>query len=126
MMNDSHYILDDLLRQWHAYCKGYSPTPTSGADPMFRNAKAGRGYDTTAEIIEDELQGSTMEAIDFQVDQMQDPWRAAIHELARNLGAGQSVWKHPRLAALEAMERATIVAEARNQLTKRLMAAGVM
>lgn len=126
MMNDSHYILDDLLRLWHAHCKGYSPIPVCGADPMFRNAKAGRGYDSTAEIIEDELQGSTMESIDFQVDQMQDPWRAAIHELARNLFAGQSVWKHPRLSALDALERATVVAEARNQLTRRLMNAGVM
>ena len=125
-MNDSRYILDDLLRQWHAHCKGYSPVPVTGADPMFRNAKAGRGYDTTAEIIEDELHGSTMETIDFQVDQMQDPWRAAIHELARNLFTQQSVWRHPRLELLDSLQRATIVAEARNQLTKRLMAAGVM
>jgi hypothetical protein len=126
MMNDSHQILDDLLRQWHAHCKGYSPIPVAGADPMFRNAKAGRGYDTTAEIIEDELHGSTMETIDFQVDQMQDPWRAAVHELARNLFTQQSVWRHPRLEQLDSLQRATIVAEARNQLTKRLMAAGVM
>jgi hypothetical protein len=126
MMNDSHYIFDELLRQWHAHCKGYSPIPVAGADPMFRNAKAGRGYDTTAEIIEDELHGSTMETIDFQVDQMQDPWRAAIHELARNLWTQQSVWRHPRLGQLDSLQRATIVAEARNQLTKRLMAAGVM
>ena len=126
MMNDSRYILDDLLRQWHAHCKGYSPIPVAGADPMFRNAKAGRGYDTTAEIIEDELHGSTMETIDFQVDQMQDPHRAAIYELARNLWTEQSVWKHPRLEKLDALERATVVAQARNQLTSRLMQAGVM
>lgn len=126
MMNDSAAILDDLLKKWHAHCKGYSPIPVCGADPMFRNAKAGRGYDTTDEIIEDELQGSTMEAIDFQVDQMKDPHRAAIHELARNLWAGASVWKHPRLSSMDALERGTVVAEARNQLTRRLMAAGVM
>ena len=126
MMNDSAAILDDLLRQWHAHCKGYSPVPVAGADPMFRNAKAGRGYDTTAEIIEDELHGSTMESIDFQVDQMQDPWRAAIHEIARNLWTGQSVWKHPRLEKLDSWDRAAVVEEARSQLTRRLMAAGVM
>jgi len=126
MYNDSQYILDDLLRAWHAHCKGYSPVPVAGADPMFRNAKAGRGYDTTAEIIEDELHGSTMESIDFQVDQMQDPWRSAIHELARNLWTECSVWRHPRLLGLDSLERAAIVAQARNQLTQRLMTAGVM
>ena len=126
MMNDSGYILDDLLRAWHAHCKGYSPIPVAGADPMFRNAKAGRGYDTTAEIIEDELHGSTMETIDFQVDQMQDPHRAAIHELARNLHTQQSVWKHPRLQKLDEWERARVIDQARSQITKRLVSAGVI
>lgn len=126
MMNDSRYILDDLLRQWHSYCKGYSPIPTCGADPMFRNVRSRSGYDTADDIIEGGLHGSTMEAIDFQVDQMQDPHRSAIHELARNLWAGASVWKHPRLSEMDALERGTVVAEARNQLTRRLMQAGVM
>lgn len=126
MMNDSTYILDDLLRQWHSHCKGYSVVAVRGASPMFRGSKSRSGYDTVDDVLDGELHGSTMESIDFQVGEMQDPWRAAIHEMARNLYAGQSVWRHPRLAGMEALERATIVVEARNQLTRRLMAAGVM
>jgi hypothetical protein len=92
---------------------------------MFRDTKSGRGWDSTDEIIEDEIHGSMMEAIDFQVSEMQDPHRAAIYALARNLSTGRSVWMSPRLPA-DPLERATIVAEARNQITKRLMAVGVM
>lgn len=42
--------------------KGYIPIPVSGADPMFRNAKSARGYDSTAEVIEDEITASQMKA----------------------------------------------------------------
>jgi hypothetical protein len=122
--------LDDWLRRYHAWAKGYSPVPTCSADPMFRNAKAGRGYDTTDEIIDDELTGSTLEAIDFHISELPDipqtqPYRSAIYCLARNLHAGQSAWGHPRLPT-DPLKRGAIVVEARIMLTKRLMQAGVM
>lgn len=122
--------LDDWLRRYHAWAKGYSPVPTCSADPMFRNAKAGRGYDTTDEIIDDELTGSTMEAIDFHISELPDipqtqPYRSAIYCLARNLHAGQSVWSSPRLPA-DPMLRGEIVAQARIMLTVKLRNAGVM
>lgn len=125
MINDSHTILDDLLVRWHAWGKNYRANHQTSTDPVFRNAKSGRGWDSTDEIIEDELMGSTMEAIDFHVSEMQDPHRTAIYFLARNLYTGRSVWLSKRLPE-DPMERGVIVAEARNQLTRRLMNAGVM
>jgi len=125
MMNDSNAILDDLLSRWHSHCRSYRANQQAPSDPVFRNTKSGRGWDSTDEIIEDEIHGSMMEAIDFQVSEMKDPYRAAIYALARNLSTGRSVWLSPRLP-VDPLERATVVAEARNQITKRLMAVGVM
>lgn len=125
MFNDSAHILEDLLVRWHAWGKAYKANQQAPSDPMFRNAKTGRGWDSIDDIIEDDLMGSTLEAIDFHVSEMQDPYRAAIYVLARNLYTGRSVWMSPRLPE-DALERGIIVAEARNQLTRRLMAAGVM
>lgn len=125
MVNDSAAILSDLLARWHAWGRSYKANQQTARDPVFRDVKSGRGWDSTDEIIEDELMGSTMESIDFQVSEMRDPHRAAIYMLARNLSTGRSVWLSPRLPTCP-MERATVVAEARNQLTRRLMACGVM
>jgi hypothetical protein len=126
MINDSAEILNDILSRWHHHCKGYSPVPVCGADPMFRNAKSsGRHWDSTSDVIEDELNGKIMAAVDFQVSEMQDPHRSAIYVLARNLYTGRSVWLSPRLPK-DAMERGEVIAAARIMLTRRLVSAGVM
>lgn len=125
MMNDSAAILDDLLSRWHSHCRAYKANQQTPRDPIFRDTKSGRGWDSTDEIIEDEIHGSMMEAIDFQVSEMQDPHRAAIYVLARNLSTGRNVWISPRLPEAP-LERARVVEEARGQITKRLMAVGVM
>lgn len=122
--------LDTLLRDWHQWQMGYSPVPVAGASVMFRNVKSGKGWDTTDEVIDDELNGSTMEAIDCQVNELPDvplvrPYRSAIYNVAKNLHAGAAVWGSPRLPK-DAEERAIVVMEARNMLTRRLIAAGVM
>lgn len=118
-------ILDDLLSRWHSWARGYSPIPRCGADPMFRNAKSGKGWDSTSDVIEDELNGKIMEAIDFQVSEMKDPHRSAIYIHARNCSTGRNVWMSPRMPA-NPEERALILMEARNLLTRRLMNVGVM
>lgn len=125
MMNDSHQILDDILSRWHSWARSYKANQQTPRDPVFRDAKSGRGWDSTDEIIEDEIHDSMMEAVDFQVSEMKDPHRAAIYALARNLSTGRSVWMSPRLP-VDPLERATVVAEARNILTRKLMACGVM
>jgi hypothetical protein len=125
MRNDASVILDDLLSRWHSWARGYIPVPTCGADPMFRNAKSGKGWDSTSDVIEDELHGKMMEAIDFQVSEMKDPHRSAIYIHARNCSTGRNVWLNPRLPT-SPEERALILMEARNLLTRRLMNVGVM
>src|ERR1700758_567633 len=110
MHNDSNAILSDLLARWHNWGRNYKANQQTPRDPIFRDAKSGRGWDSTDEIIEDELMGSAMEAIDFQVSEMKDPHRSAIYVLAKNLATERSVWFHPRLPT-DPLERATIVAE---------------
>lgn len=124
-------VLNDLLKRWHRWQSGYSPVPVCSADPMFRNVKSGKTWDSTSQVIRDELNGSTMETIDFHVGELPDDettgraYRSAIYSIARNLHAGQSVWSSPRLPR-DPMERGVVCMEARNMLTRRLIAAGVM
>lgn len=131
MHNDSAAILDDLLSRYHAWARAFSAVPTCGADPMFRNAKSGKGWDSTSEVIDDELTGSTMQAVDFHIGELPDdqstgrPYRSAIYCLARNCYTGRNVWMSPRLPR-DAEKRAAVVAEARIMLTRRLVSAGVM
>ena len=125
MKDDTKSILDSLLADWHRWSKGFKVVPVCGADPMFRNAKSSKGWDSVADIVDEEISSSIMEAIDFQVSEMQEPHRSAIHETARNCATGYSVWRSPRLPE-DALERGVIVLEARNQLLRRLIAAGVV
>jgi hypothetical protein len=92
---------------------------------MFRNAKSSKGWDSTSEVIEDEIRDKTMRAIDFEVSEMKDPHRSAIYIHARNCYTGRKVWLSPRLPN-DPMECALIVMEARNELTRRLLSAGIM
>jgi hypothetical protein len=122
--------LNDMLVRWHRWQQGYSPIQTCSADPMFRNVKSSKNWDSTSQVIQDELHSSTMEAIEAQVSELPDipktqPYRSAIYAIARNLHVGASVWSNPRLPA-DPMERGVVVMEARNMLTRRLIAAGVM
>lgn len=125
MRDDSSQILDDLLSRWHSWAKGFAICPQPSADPMFRNAKSSRGWDTEGEIIDGELNASTMEGLDFEVGEMADPHRSAIYANARNLASRHTVWSSPRLPT-DPAERAILVLEARNMLTKRLLRAGIM
>ena len=125
MQNEIDQILDDLLSRWHSWARGFQVSPETGADPMFRNAKSGRGWDTIDEIVESELTSDTMKAIDFEVSELADPYRSAIHVNARNLASRHAVWSNPRLPS-DPAERALVIVEARILLTKRLLRCGIM
>ncbi|APW37643.1 hypothetical protein RD110_10940 [Rhodoferax koreense] len=92
---------------------------------MFRNAKSSKQWDTTEDIVDAEINSKIMKAVDFQVSEMQDPYKAGIYVLARNCYTGRSVWMSPRLPQ-DPAERGVVLAEARTQLIKRLVSAGVM
>jgi hypothetical protein len=117
--------LDDILSRWHSWARGYSPVPTSGSDPMFRDVRSGRGWDTTEDIIESELDSKTMKAVDFHVGELKDPQRTAIHIHARNQVTGNNVWTSPRLPNCP-MACSMILLEAKNNLTRRLISAGIL
>lgn len=125
MRDDSKEIFDDILSRWHQWAKGFSAIPTCSADPMFRDAKANKCWDSADEIMEAEINSKIMKAVDFQVSEMKDPHRTAIYFNARNCATGRSVWLSPRLP-VDPLERGVIVLEARNELMRRLMAAGVL
>lgn len=125
MHNDSNAILDDLLARWHHHCKNYSPVPVAGCDPMFRNAVSPKGWDSTADIADDTVNSAQMKAVDFHVGEMKEPYRAAIYITARNCYTGHNVWLSPRLPA-DREEREIVILEARNIITRKLMAAGAM
>ena len=125
MRRDDHMLaLDDILSRWHHHSSGYNPMKAPGADPMFRNAKSGRGWDT-GEGVDDALNNSTMERVDFEVSEMVDPHRTAIHINARNCATGRKVWMSPRLPA-DPLACAVIVGEARAMLSDRLVNVGVL
>ncbi len=119
-------ILDDLLSRWHHWasssrvCKGYASRALVCGD-----YKISRQYDDQNGALDGDLEASTMRAVDFQISEMRDPYRAAIYCQARNLSTGRSVWLSPRLPA-NPEHRAQIVAAARDMLTKRLTVAGVL
>jgi hypothetical protein len=125
MRDDTNQILDDLLAKWHEWAKEFAICPQASADPMFRNAKSGRAYETQYEINEQQIAASTMEGVDFEVGEMQEPHRSAIYAHARNLASRHTVWSSPRLPT-DAVARALLVTEARSMLMKRLFRAGIM
>lgn len=129
LMNETDAILDDVLARYHAWAKAFRVVGQSGASAMFRQAKSPRGWDTADQVIEDEINAQIMKAVDFHIGELPDekekPYRSAIYCLARNCYTGHNVWSSGRLPR-DAMERGVVVREARNMLTRRLIAAGVM
>lgn len=125
MRDDTNQILDDLLSRWHSWARGFQICAAPGADPMFRNVKSGRAWETQYEINEQEINASTMEGIDFEVGEMVEPHRSAIYAHARNLASRHAVWSNPRLPQ-DPVARALLVTEARRKLMDRLLLAGIM
>ena len=123
--DDSKAILDDILSRWHRWAKGFSAVPVAGADPMFRQACSSRQWDRSDDVIDAVIEVKIMESVDFQVSEMADPHRTAIHINARNCFSGVSAWSSPRLPT-DPIERGIVVMEARNMLMRRLMTAGVI
>jgi hypothetical protein len=132
LMTEANRILEDLLSRWHHRCKTYRVGQFQGADPVFKNVVSSRTWDSSDDLHDDAYLKRAMKAMDFAIlgdkyaqGGIQDPYKAALLILARNCYTGHSVWISPRLPK-DPMERGTIIMEARNQLTRRLMNAGVM
>lgn len=119
--------LDELLCVWYEWQqhsrvgRGFAPKALVVGD--FR---PGRQYDAESGVLDDELDVRRARAVDFAVtEQMEDPFRAAIYNEARNVATGLAVWTSPRLPANRA-DRELVVVTARELLANLLRMAGVM
>ena len=131
-MRHTEKTLDDLLAQWHHWQDLERLAASRVGSPMFEDLPSPRGWDSASEIAEAVKYRMDMEAIEFAVagdecgqGAMPEPHRSAIYALARNCHAGCSVWASPRLPA-DPMERGVVLIEAKNMLTRRLIAAEVL
>lgn len=125
MKDDARQLLDDILCRWHIWSRSYQPIADVGTTPMFKGARAGRQWDTMDEVIEREIDGGTMAAVEFHIYELPPIQRTALQINARNLATGRSVWKSERLPQ-DAEERAVLLLESRNALAIRLIDAGIL
>lgn len=118
--------LDALLIMWHTFASqegvGWGYPSRAPASHQYR---CSRQYDDTNGAIDGDVDRAIAQAVGHQVDKIADPHRTALHMNARNLASGVSVWSSPRLPA-DQLERAHVVAAARNMLARRLMAEGLL
>lgn len=122
---DQSAILDDLLQSWHRWAQGEQHADGfASTSAGLSDWRCSRQWDDTNGALDGELDKSTMKTVDFQVSQMADPYRAAIHMNAKNLAAGRDVFRSPRVPA--GIEGANILKTARATLTIRLVNAGVI
>lgn len=125
MMDDARHILDDLLAEWHHWCRSFQYAKDIGPSAMWHDAQTPRHWDSTSTIADDAIRNTRMEALDFHINELQPLYRTALQIEARNLHSGKAVWTSPRLPA-DADKRALIVGQARYALLLRLEAAGVI
>ncbi len=122
---DQNAILDELLSSWHRWAKGESHADGfASTSAGLGDWRASRQWDDQNGALDGELDKSTMKTVDFQVSQMADPYRAAIHMNAKNLAAGRNVFQSPRVPT--GIEGANILKAGRAMLVLRLVNAGVI
>jgi hypothetical protein len=123
--SEQNEILDDLLQSWHRWAQGEQHADGfASTSAGLSDWRASRQWDDQNGALDGELDKSTMKTVDFQVGQMADPYRAAIHMNAKNLAAGRNVFQSPRVPT--GIEGANILKTARASLVLRLVAAGVI
>ena len=126
MTDETETLLDDLLVLWHHSCMHYRVTRGwASRSAGMGQYRASRQYDDTNGALDEQLTGVTIKAVEFQVSEMAEPFKSAIHANAKNLASGCRVWSSPRLPE-SAMERTALISQARSMLLNRLHGAGVL
>lgn len=125
MIDETRYLLDSLLADWHQWARGYQPVASHGTSAMFQGVRSSRQWDSESDATDASLHNSQMVTVDFHIGELSPLQRTALGIHARNLVTGRSVWSSARLPA-DVAERAVILGEARRALTDGLMRAGVM
>lgn len=123
---EQHAVLDDILSRWHDWqTHARHVTGFKKRALVVGDFRVSRQYDDVNGALDDELEHSTMQAVDHQVSEMVDPYKAAIYQDARNLCLGLAVWTSARLPQ-DRDERMAVLKVARKLLMARLVSAGVM
>lgn len=104
--------LIELLCLWWRHESQWTPVEGYPIEcPSTRGWRASRQYDDTNSAAETDARGQLAVHIGHIVAGIEEPYRTALHMLARNRSSGVSVWVSPRLPA-DKDARAAIVAEA--------------
>lgn len=125
MMNETRYLLDTILAEWHKWARGFSPVAEHHTSPVFGYQVNSRQWDSEDDVLDGHLHNSKMKAVDFHISELSPLHRTAIDIQARNLVTGRFVWTSTRLP-VDVDQRAYVIAEARTQLLNRLIKDGVI
>ena len=104
--------LIELLCLWWKHESQWTPVEGYPAEcPSTRGWQASRQYDDQNNAAETDARGQLAIHIGHVVAAIEEPYRSALHMVARNRSSGVSVWVSPRLPA-DKDARAAVVAEA--------------
>jgi len=115
--------LDDLLSRWHHYASGYRPVRSTSGGTATSDYRSSRQYDDANGALDDAIEATIMRQVGREIESMLDPWRSAIYAIARSLYTGAAVFHSPRIPP---QDRARVSMEARDKITVRLVAAGLI
>ena len=109
-------VVNEILQEWHQWC---SDTRVGvGYGNRSASCRVGPGGGGVWEVAD-------LEAVDAVIDAIPQPHRTAISFMARNLSCRAQVWSSPRLPA-QRDELQVLLMEARNMLTRGLIAKGIL
>ena len=116
--------LDDVLSEWHSWQLG----ARDGRGFARRSSVVGdfrisRQWDDVNGALDDDLDAMRMRQVEFEVEQLPDPWRSAIYALARSASTGAAVIHSGRVPIADWQR---VLEEARLRMFARLRSAGVL
>lgn len=120
--------LDDLLSRYHSATMN-RPQRVSSRIPS-KSAGVGqylisRQYDDDNGALYDDEEAAIVDQVEWAILQVAEPGRSALFAQARALCLGTGAMTSPRLPT-DVEQRATILSNAREELMRRLNAAGVL
>ncbi len=119
--------LDDILSRWHGWqmqataSRGYRSG--GSVTSQYRTPASYLDESDADEAVDAINEGNIMRTVDFQVSQLPALQRYAIGAQARSLYVGSAVFRSPRIPADLWPQ---VLHEARQNLTRRLKAEGVL
>ena len=109
-------VVNEILQEWHRWCSDTRVGVGYGNRSM--SCSIGPGVGGVWEVAD-------LEAVDAVIDAIPQPHRTAISFVARNLACRAQVWSSPRLPT-KRDELQVLLMEARNMLTRGLIAKGIL